>query len=159
MINQVFVSSLSKQQISQFLFFFLHQEIIRFNLRWKRLLVLMAVWACFVLLQIFKVSNWLNHESQLFLLTTWQKTWQNISRLSHFFLLLFSPLLQNDTTLCSPLYWVLNTLQASGCKCFVTFCPWMGHATVTIIFFLLEQLPQEWPYFQWGPGWELKIFM
>ncbi|RWR81388.1 sulfite exporter TauE/SafE family protein 4 [Cinnamomum micranthum f. kanehirae] len=46
-------------------------EIMRFNLRWKWLLVLMAVWTCFVLLQIFK----------------------------------------NDTTLCSPLYWVLNTLQ------------------------------------------------
>nr|KYP70955.1 hypothetical protein KK1_010197 [Cajanus cajan] len=75
------------------------KQILCFNLKWKRILILMAVWVSFLSLQMIKASLSLSptHVTSLFTFC--------------FFILILLVDLQNDVQVCGVWYWVLFFLQ------------------------------------------------
>ncbi|KAG6771807.1 hypothetical protein POTOM_023199 [Populus tomentosa] len=73
-------------------------QILCFNLKWKRLLILFLVWTSFLLLQVIKAS-----------LPPPPLSVPNI--FIYFHVLILSLILQNDIAVCSTWYWVLFCLQ------------------------------------------------
>ncbi|KAF6146762.1 hypothetical protein GIB67_007476 [Kingdonia uniflora] len=87
-------------------------QILRFNLRWKRLMMLIAVWAAFLCLQIIKarcvvLPTPLPKCVSSVVIFSFRR---EITRTSSYFLD-FGCFLQNGTPLCGAWYWVLSILQ------------------------------------------------